>query len=163
MKKSLIVLACALLIGCDYTVPLVTKPKLEIDQSMLGVWQTANDNRQTDQLLVLPLDKHEYLVAYPAGAKDAMYARACLCRTAGMTLVQLKWFGSAQGDLPEDNRVYQFATYSVKADKLTVRMLNTDVVRKDLASTKELAGAIAKNKDNPNLFNEATVFTKVSK
>ena len=163
MKRPFIAVVCALLIGCDYTVPLATAPELEIDRSILGVWQTPKEDGQTDQLLVLPLDKHEYLVAYPAGAKDAMYARACLCRTSDKGLVQLKWFGSAQGDLPEDNRVYQFAAYSVKADKLTVRMLNADVVSKDVASTKELAGAIAKNKDNPSLFREATVFTRVSK
>ena len=163
MKKLLIVLACGLLSGCDYTVPLVTKPETEIDRSVLGLWQAVKQDGEPEQLLVLPLDKHEYLVSYPSGAKDAMFARACLCRTAGKELVQLKWFGSAQAELPEDNRVFQFANYSLKGDTLTVRLLNSEVVKKDVASTKELAKTIADNKDNPSLFKEAMVFTKVKK
>ena len=77
--------------------------------------------------------------------------------------MQLKWFGSAQAELPEDNRVFQFANYSLKGDTLTVRLLNSEVVKKDVASTKELAKTIADNKDNPSLFKEAMVFTKVKK
>ena len=163
MKKLLIALACGLLAGCEYTVPLVSNPETEIDRSILGLWQTAKEDGQTDQLLVLPLDKREYLVSYPSGAKDAMFARACLCRTDGKELVQLKRFGSAQAELPENNRVFQFVTYSVKGDTITVRLLNSEVVNKDVASTKELAKAIADNKDNPSLFREAMVFTKVKK
>ncbi len=163
MKKLLVVLVGGLFIGCDYTVPLVTNPTIEIDRSVLGLWQRPKEDGTTEQLLVLALDKQEYLVSYPSGTNDAMFARACLCRTAGKTLVQLKWLGNAQGEPPEDNRVYQFATYSVKGDTLTVRMLNTDVVQKDVASTKELAEAIAKNKDNPSLFHDSMVFTKVKK
>lgn len=163
MKKLLAVVVCGLLTGCDYTVPLVTSPEIEIDRSVLGLWQTSKAEGGTEQLLVLPLDKCEYLVSYPSGAKDAMFARACLCRTAGMMLVQLKWLGTAEGALPDDNRVFQFVSYSVKGDVLTIRLLNTDLVKSDAASTKELAKAIAGNKDNPGLFKEGMVFTKVKK
>jgi hypothetical protein len=106
------------------------------------------------------------LVSYSSNAKnreDGLFARACLCQAGGKTLVQLKWLGNAQGNAPDDNRVYQFASYSVSGDKLTVRLLNTDVVNKDVASTEELAKAIAANKDKTNLFGEVTVFTKVNK
>jgi hypothetical protein len=44
-----------------------------------------------------------------------------------------------------------------------VRLLNADVVPKDLASTDDLARTIAANKDSPNLFREAMVFSKVRK
>jgi hypothetical protein len=161
MKKWLIMLACGLLAGCDYTVPLVTTPEIEIDKSVLGLWQTSTENGKTEQLLVLPLDKNEYLVSYPANTNDGMFARACLCRTGDKTLVQLNWFGTAEGKLPDDNRVYQFLTYTNTGDTLTIRLLNTDVVSKDVASTKELAKAIAANKDDAKLFKEATVFRKV--
>jgi hypothetical protein len=161
MKKWLIMLACGLLAGCDYTVPLVTTPEIEIDKSVLGLWQTSTENGKTEQLLVLPLDKNEYLVSYPANTNDGMFARACLCRTGDKTLVQLNWFGTAEGKLPDDNRVYQFLTYTNTGDRLTIRLLNTDVVSKDVASTKELAKVIAANKDDAKLFKEATVFRKV--
>jgi hypothetical protein len=163
MKKSLIVLACGLLAGCEYTVPLAQNPEIEIDRAVLGLWQRSKEDGQTEQILVLPLDKREYLVSYPAASPDAMFARACLARTAGKTLVQLKWFGTAQANLPDDDRVYQFVTYSVAEDKLTVRLLNSDVVGKDAKSTDELARAIAANADKTDLFREAMVFTRVQK
>jgi hypothetical protein len=155
-------LAAVLLVGCDFTVPLVTTPRIEIDKSVIGLWQTSTEDGKIEQLLVLPLDNKEYLVSYPT-TKDGMFARACLCRTDGKTLVQLKWFGNAEGNPPDDNRVYQFLSYSVSGDKLTIRMLNSDVVNKDATSTKELAKSIAANRDNPNLFKPGGVFTKVSK
>jgi hypothetical protein len=164
MKTLLIMLACCgLVLGCDYTVPLVTTPGIEIDKSVLGLWQTTTEDGKTEQLLVLPLDKNEFLVSYPANTNEGLFARACLCRTGDKTLVQLKWFGTAEGKLPDDNRVFQFASYTVTSDKLTVRLLNTDVVDKDVASTRELAKSIAANKDNTNLFKKAAVFMKVNK
>ena len=58
----------------------------------------------------------------------------------------------------------QFFSYTVSADKLTVRVLNNDVVNKDAASTKELEKAIAANRDNPEFFKkESIVFTKPAK
>ena len=164
MKKLLIMLACGLLAGCDYTAPLATTPRIEIDKSVLGLWQ-ATEGEKTEQLLVLPLDKNEYLVSisHSSDWTDGMYARACLCRTAGKTLVQLKWFGNAEGECPDNNRVYQFASYSITGGKLTVRLLNSEVASKDAASTKELARSIAANKDKPNLFKEGMVFTKINK
>jgi len=163
MKRILAMLVCGLLAGCDYTVPLVTTPEIEIDESALGLWQRLTAEGQTEQLLVLPLDKHEYLVSYPAGAKDAMFARACVCRIGDKTLVQLKWFGTGDARLPDDNRVFQYASYSTQADRLTFRLLNTDVVNQDVASTEQLAKSIAANSDKPNLFKEGMVFTKVNK
>jgi hypothetical protein len=164
MKKLLILLAVVLLAGCDYTVPLVTTPDINIDKSILGLWQTKEDDGKIEQLLVLALDDHEYLVSYPSGAKDAMFARASLCHTDGKTLVQLKWLGSVDGTPMDDNRVYEFFSYSVSGDKLTARVLNSDVVNKDAASTKELEKAIAANRDNPELFKkDSIVFTKVGK
>lgn len=162
MKKLLAILAFSLLVGCDYNVPLVTNPSIAIDKSVLGLWQTT-DNGKTVQLLVLPLDQDEYLVSYPSASTDGMFARACLCQTAGKTLVQLKWFGTADGKQPDpgDKRVFQFLSYSVASNKLTVQMLNTGVVNKDAATTDELAKSIAANLDKTNLFGDAVVFTKV--
>ena len=166
MKTMLLCLAAgAFLAGCDYTVPLVKTPELSIDPGIIGLWQSPKENGQPESLLVLPLSKQEYLVSYPAGSTDAMFARACLCRTADMTLVQLEWFGTAKGNLPddEDKRVFQFADYALAGDTLTVRMLNADVVKKEVKSKNELAQAIASNKDRPELFKDKMVFIKVKK
>lgn len=163
MKKRMALVVCGILAGCDYAVPLVKTPELAIDPGGIGLWQRSKEDGQKESLLVLPLNKHEYMVSFPAGSENAMFARACLCRTADRTLVQLEWVGTAQGKLPEDNRVFQFATYSVVGDTLTVRMLNADIVKKEVTSSDELAKAIAGNKDNPNIFRDKMVFTKVKK
>lgn len=162
MMKLLIALAFALLAGCEYTVPLTTTPEIEIDRSILGLWRRSTEDGRTEQLLVLPLDKHEYLVSYPSGAKDAMFARACLCRAADMTLVQLKWFGTAEAILPGDDRVFQFMNYSIDGDRLTVRLLNSQIANKNAASTEELAKSIVANRDKPTLFKDSMVFRKVN-
>ena len=161
MMKLMVIVACGMLVGCDYTVPLVKTPEMGIDSGIVGLWQRSKEDGQKESLLVLPLSKQEYMVSFPAGSKDAMFARACLCRAADKTLVQLEWVGTAQCKLPEDNRVFQFAAYSVVGDTITVRMLNADVVKKDVKSTDELARAIADNKDKPDLLRDKMVFTKV--
>lgn len=90
-----------------------------------------------------------------------MFAKGCLWRSAVVTLVQLDWFGTAQGKLPEDGRTFQFVSYTVKGDALRLRLLNPDVVAKEIRSTEALAKAIAGSQDNPRLFRDEMVFHKV--
>ena len=156
----LMCVACALLAGCDYTVPLVKTPDAGIDAAVVGLWQRSGEDGKMESLLVLPLNKQEYLVVFPADSKDAMFARGCLWRSAAITLVQLDWFGTAQGNLPEDNRTFQFVSYAIKGDSIRLRLLNPDVVAKDVVSSDALAKAIADNKDNPKLFRDEMVFQK---
>ena len=160
--NALLAAACAAaLAGCDYTVPLTEKPELAIDKALLGAWERTSDQGEVQRLLVLPLGKTEYLVSFPAGSKDAMFARACLCKAAGLTFVQLTWFGTARGAVADDRRVYQFVSYSVAGDTLTGRLLNPDVVDRNAASSATLAAVIEANKENAKLFREELVFTKV--
>jgi hypothetical protein len=161
MKRLLALVVCWILTGCEYTAPLVKTPGLEIDPSITGFWQRAKEDGQKESLLVLPLNKREYLVSFPAGSENSMYARACLCRTADMTLVQMEWIGTAKGDLPSDNRVFQYATYTVSSNSITIRMLNADVVKKDVTTTRALSRSIADNKGKPDLFRNEMVFKKI--
>ncbi len=160
MKYLAVAMLGVLLIGCEYTVPLVTKPETKIDQALLGVWERTTDGKQ-ERLLVLPLDETEYLVSFPAGNEESLFARACLTRIGGEPLVQLRWFGTAQGVLPDDNSVYQYATYAVSGDTLTVQMLNSEVVAKETKTTDELLRAITESIDQPDLFREGMVFQRV--
>ena len=162
MKTNvLLATACAaVLVGCDYTVPLTETAELPIDAALAGSWERTTQQGEKQRLLVLPLSKNEYLVSFPARTKDAMFARASLCKTAGLTLLQLAWFGTAQGVTPEDGRVYQYATYTVAGDTLKGRLLNADVVDRESASPAALASAIVANKESPNLFRDLWEFTK---
>jgi hypothetical protein len=161
MKKMMIFLASAVFAGCEYTVPLVTTPSIDIDRSVIGLWQRTGDDGKTESLLVLPLGQRECLVSYPAGSTEAMFGRGCLWRRGDMTLVQLDWFGTAQAKLPDDNRTFQFVEYEIAADTLRVRLLNADIVSKDLKTSTELARAIESNKNNRDLFRDEMVFKKV--
>ena len=162
LKTAMLVVVCLMLSGCEYTVPLVKIPEIAIDQSLLGLWERSLDDGQTENLLILPLNEREYMVSFPAGSKGAMFARGCLWRDADMTLVQLDWFGTAQAKRPDDNRTLQFVTYTVEGDQVTIRLLNANVVQKEITSSEELAKAITMNETKPNLFRKAMVFTKVS-
>jgi len=46
-------------------------------------------------------------------------------------------------------------------NRISIRLLSTDVVDKDTGSSRRLAKAIAANKGNPDLFEEEEVYKKV--
>ncbi|MEI7436549.1 MAG: hypothetical protein WCL16_07050 [bacterium] len=162
MKKFMALIACSMLVGCDYTVPLVKTPALEIDPGIVGLWQRSKTDGQAESLLVLPLGRLEYMLSFPAGSKDAMFARACLVRIGKQTLVQLEWLGTAQGKVPEDTRVFQFAAYALAGDTISISMLNTGIVKNEATSTAALTKSIADNQGNPDLFKEKMIFKKVA-
>ena len=163
MKKLLTALACALLFaGCDLTVPLVESPDTEIDASLVGLWQRWSGDGKVELLLVLPLNEREYLVSYPSGSKDAMFARGCVCRAVDRTLVQLGWLGTDRLQLPENDSLFQFVSRSAAGDTITVRLLNSEAMGRIVASTEELAKALAKNGNPLDLFREAMVFARVT-
>ncbi len=147
--------------GCDFTAPLVTAPSIPMDQSLTGLWQSAQSGGPADKLLLLPLGSNEMLVSYPAGKEDAMFARACLWQGAGLTLVQLQWLGTARGVLPQDQRVFQFASYKIEDGRLSARLLNAEIVPKDAQTAGELARAIEKLREDKNLFRPALEFKRI--
>ena len=160
LRLLFVAIGLAFLSACDYTIPLSTTPQLPIDPALVGVWSRSKENGQVERLLVLPQGANEYLVSFPSGEKDALFARACLCRANERTLVQLTWFGTAQGTVPDDNRVYQYAACNVKDGTLYASLLNADIVKRDLQTAEALTQSIADNKDNPVLFREAMIFKK---
>jgi hypothetical protein len=78
-------------------------------------------------------------------------------------LVQLNWFGTAKGDIPDDTRTFQYARYSVASNTVTLNLLNPEVISKEIASSNDLIKAITDNKNNPKLFRAKMVFEKVPK
>ncbi len=165
LKIKRIILTCIvgmLMAGCDYTVPLVRMPEVAIDTDLIGKWERTAKGGEVESLLVLPLSKVEYLVVFPAGEKNEMFAKGCLWSNDSRTLIQLDWIGTAQPKLPENDRTFQYVSSSVEGNTLTLRLLNPDVVSKDIVSSEALAQAIADNKDNPKLFREEMIFQKVN-
>ena len=46
MRILALALVGLLLLGCDHTVPLVTKPETKIDPALIGVWHRTNDGKE---------------------------------------------------------------------------------------------------------------------
>lgn len=161
MKTIALCILGLVLAGCEYTVPLVATPELKLDPAVTGVWEQDVPDGKKGRLLVLPLGETEYLVSFPAETADALFARACLVKVGEQTLVQLRWFGTARGNLPEDGRVYQYVAYSATEGTLSMRFLNQDIVPKDIPTTEGLLQAIAANMDHPDLFRDPMMFQQV--
>ncbi len=163
MKKLLVVLVALAAVGCDYTVPLVKTSTMDLDRQLIGLWERTKEDNKLEQVVVLPFNAREYLVSFPAGNAESLFAKACLVKCAGKLFVQLEWIGTAQGKLPEAAQVFQFATYIVKGDELRVSLLNPSRIGKDIKSSEELVKAIEENRDDAELFREPMVYTKVTK
>lgn len=165
MKMMLMLVMCGILAGCDYTVPLVRESKTEIDKTLVGLWQRTNDKGQPEHLLILPLGTREYLVSFLSGteAESSIFARACLCKVDTVNLVQIEWIGTAKGKVPDNDKVFQYAAYSINGDSLAVRLLNPETAGRDAKTSEDLEKSILHNKDNPKLFREAMSFHKTAR
>jgi hypothetical protein len=154
---------CLLLVGCVYEVPLATESQQEVNKALLGKWQTVEDGGKTQELLVLPLGAKEVLVNYPSNAKDGMFFRAFVAQTGEKPIMQFQYLGNANGEAPEDRHVYHFGTFRLDGPQLVLRLINPEVVSKDVTSTEALAKAIAAQRDNPALFAEPVTFQRPAK
>ena len=162
MKTLLALLLALTLSACDYTTSLTPEPKVDVDPAWLGVWETRPDAGAPDRLLLLPLGPREYLLSYPAGNPDAMFARVCRTGAGENDPMQITWIGTAKGQVPDDGRIYQYASAALKDGVLTVRLINGEAVGREAKTADELSAAIAAAKDKPELYREAMVFRKVS-
>ena len=158
---GLAIMVVALVTACDYTVPLVTKPNRDIDRARVGLWGRTNEDGRVEQLLVLPLGLQEYLVSFPAGSPNAMFARGCEWLGVGLTLIQLDWFGTAKGSTPDDAKTFQYASYTLEADVMRVRLLNTGLIPGPFTNSAGLAAAISANRDDSDLFRAPLEFTRI--
>lgn len=173
MKRNaaaLLVCLALLAVGCEYAVPLVADSEMPVDRSIVGLWQRVaregeSPRQHPEHLLVLPWSQTRYVVGYPAKSPHAMIANAALVDVADIRMAQLEWIGTIEGRLPENDNTFQYATYTLDADdenRLTVRLLNSDVVTRDATSAADLNDAIRRNSDNPDLFRAPMVFTRVT-
>ena len=156
-------LVCFALAGCDYSVPLVETPSMPRDDAVFGSWEKRLVNGELQRLLILPMDDRGYFVVFPAKSKNAMFARGSLWSGPWGKWVQLDWFGTEDGEIPDNDLTYQFAMYSVDDDKLIIQLLNPNIVSGKIKSASEIEKSIVENRHHPKLFREAMVFRKVKK
>jgi hypothetical protein len=161
---ALVVIALALFIaGCEYLAPLSEEHNISIDPSVIGLWEEAPEGDKPpdpdDRMLILKYSDTEYLVHYPT-RKDEMFYRAYPIKVDGISCIQIQLIGTAEGAV-KDDRKYQVATYSISNGELEIKMLNTDIIDKDLRDTASIKQAFLKNKDNKKLFANPGKFRRV--
>lgn len=160
MKSLLLALALVLLLaGCDYHVALVNTPDQPLQQGLVGLWQRQDEAGKKELLQILPLDKHQYLLAFPAGNVNCLYARACHWRNDALPMVQITWLGSTE-PIAADQPQFQYAHWKLAGDTLTVQLLNPEQISAGTRSSTALANSITANADDPMIFREAMVFRR---
>jgi len=171
-KRTALVVASALaalavLIACEFEVPLETAHEIAIDPALLGLWEPAEEKDREpgkDQpMLILRYSDTEYLVRSPMGNANGFW-RAYPIRVGGIDCVQLELIGTDEGP-PEqkDRKKFHVVTYRMADDGLTVRVLNSDMVDDNAKTTEALREDFLKHKDDPELFTEPERFRRVTR
>lgn len=154
-----------LLIACQYTVPLSTAQKIDIDTALLGSWEMhankEDPDASLDSMTILRFSDTEYRLRYFSEGSD-MHFRAYLIDPGGEPILQMELLDNPDGsaDSEEDAHRYMVAKYTLDADSLSVSLLNTKLISRDINDTDELLAAYLKNKDNPELFTNPGRFEK---
>ena len=149
--------------GCDYLAPLAVEHNVAIDPSVIGLWEEVPEGDKPpdpdDRMLILKYSDTEYLVHYPT-RKDEGYYRAYPVKVDGISCVQIQQIGTAEGDF-KDARKYHVVSYSISSGELEIKVLNTDLVDKNLQDTALLKQAFLEKKDNKDLFTNPGKFRRV--
>jgi len=161
---ALTVVALTLFIaGCQYLAPLALEHNIPIDPSVIGLWEEVPEGDKPsdpdDRMLILKYSDTEYLVHYPT-RKDEGYYRAYPVKVDGISCVQIQQIGTAEGDF-KDARKYHVVSYSISSGELEIKVLNTDLVDKNLQDTALLKQAFLEKKDNKDLFTNPGRFRRV--
>jgi hypothetical protein len=161
MRQILLAWALVAMAGCDFSTPLVTAPEMNIDPALTGLWRTSGEDGQSADLLVLPWSKREYLVSYLAGTGNSLFARAALWQGGEARLLQLDWFGTARGTVPDSSKTFQFARFALEGDTLKVELVQPTDELKGLTAQEDLARALREQWKTPELFSETLVFKRI--
>ncbi|HEX2767690.1 MAG TPA: hypothetical protein VHN12_00255 [Geobacteraceae bacterium] len=167
MKHFLLSLLFLLLsvAGCEYQEPLYEKQNISIDQALLGLWEPAPEKNEPkpsgEWILALKYSDTEYLIHYHTGS-DSMYFRAYPLKVGDISCLQLQLIGNDSGPLAKTDPAWQVAFVTRTGDEVTIRMMNTSVVGRDLRGPG-LREAFLKNSKNTNFFREPVKFRRVTK
>ncbi len=169
MKKLAMcpVIALLFLAGCIYEAPLTEEHSISIDPLALGLWELAPDKGEQqdkdEKLMILKYSDTEYLIHYPVG-RDGMYFRAYPIKIGGVSCVQLQLIGTVEGSLDrDDKKLFHVASYQLSAGELTIKTLNTDLVRDDLKESEALKKTFLKHKADKDLFRDPGRFRKIER
>lgn len=144
--RPLIALASLLLAGCDYEVPLTTKPARAVDHRLIGDWVSPDS-----WIKVRPFDGEHYVIFHNGG-----FFRAWHSTVAGLPLVTVQ-------AIEDKERRYAYLAYNLSDDgkRLNLRFVRDEVVSKKIKDTVAMQKAIEQHAKQPELLSDLTPFTRL--
>ena len=164
MKDAVKILFALMLFctACDYRVPVTNEHSIKIDENIVGVWeQQVDDGQKGQKMLILKFSDTEYLVQYPL-EKNSLYFRAYPFILNSNICIHIQLLGNADGFIGKIERPYQVLDCVLKDGGLNLKMLNTEVVNKEIQESSKLRDEIIAKSKAPDLFKDIGRFKQVS-
>ena len=154
---GIIATACCLTFnGCEYDVPITSKPTRKVEARLLGDWlgkDSSPNGKEKLQMKVRKLDDSTYIVSYDGDLCRAYHSD--VAKTPFISVQDLD-------DLDSVKPYYAYLTWKLSEDgkQLSLRFVRNELVpykTRDSASVQKL---LKQNLQNPKLFDEDKHFTK---
>lgn len=133
--------------GCEYEVPLTSKPTRKVDERLIGNWTSESEK---DKMKVRRLDDSIYIVSYNGDLFRAFHSD-----------VARRAFVSVQ-DIESSERKYAYLAWKLSEDgrQLVLQVVSREVIPKDLKDSAAIQKLVEKNLQNPKLLEEEVQFEK---
>lgn len=156
MKSALVLaaLSSVLLSGCLYETPLAPRPTEKVDRRLTGTWRSTED--ASNLLTIRPFDAWQYVVVTSDGGAPDIY-RAFTTEVAGLSLASVQ-------ELSSGRSVGRWAVFEYRltpSGQLVLRMINDQVIPRNLRTPEALREAIRRNRHHPELFLRATSYRRL--
>ena len=146
----LLLCVSALLPSCYYDVPLTAEPTRAANPRFAGTWTLTEPEPEDKEFVISLTGDRNYSIRYEGDVHRAFHSDV-----DGMPILSVevrhdseaKWF---------------FAAWNLSKDgtKLTLHILNPELISGPVDDRAALVGLVRKHRDHPDLIGPAAVFTK---
>jgi len=158
MKKKVflsgMILAVSIfLYGCplESEFPLSIPETAQLDRDLIGNWKFINpEKEEVATIAIYPFNEHELIIISREENKNIFAYRAFVTCLNGE-----KFLNVQEIDQTEDKRQWMFVNYSIRGNRLTLRILEDTLMKNRKIDTPQaLSGFIEKNLKDKNLYGE---------
>ena len=137
----------ALIVGCEYDVPITSGPTEKVNDRLIGNWVSENG---ADTIKIRRFDDYTYVAAYNGHLFRAYHSG--LDSTPFVSAEDVDWA----------SRKYCYRTWTLSPDgaRLTLHSINAKLVSRDIKDLTEIQALLRKNLGNPELFIDEIQFNK---
>jgi hypothetical protein len=156
MKKKVflsgMILAISIfLCGCplESNFPLSIPETAQLDRDLIGNWKFINPEKEEVATIVIsPFNDHELIIISPEENKNISAYRAFVTCLNGENFLNVQ-----EIDQSEDKRQWMFVNYSIRGNRLTLRILEDTLMKNRKIDTPQaLSGLIEKNLKDKDLY-----------